>query len=97
LLFILILFVIIGYLGGYRREQKQSVIALRWMMWREETEGLRIQHKLTGGEVTVPGTKYRVDGYIDRSATGQRPLALEFNGFDFYLFSTLFTVFHFQM
>ncbi len=66
--------------GGYRREQKQSAVAIKWMKWLEQSEGWRIKHKLTGGEEKVPGTNFRVDGFIDRSATNQRPLALEFHG-----------------
>ena len=62
--------------GGYRRHEKQSAVALKWMLWREKKEGLRIQHKCTGGEKQIG--RYRVDGYVERP--GQKPLILEFNG-----------------
>ena len=62
--------------GGYRRHEKQSAIALKWLIWREKKERIKIQHKLTGGEKQIG--RFRVDGYVERQ--GQQPLILEFNG-----------------
>lgn len=31
--------------GGYRKEEKQSIIALKWLKWIAEETGERIQHK----------------------------------------------------
>ena len=62
--------------GGYRRQEKQSVIALKWLMWIEKTENVAVQHKLTGGEKKLG--QFRVDGYIER--TNQPPVILEFHG-----------------
>lgn len=51
--------------GGYRKEQKQSVIALKWLKWIAHTTGQRIQHKLNGGEVKI-GPWY-VDGLCGKT------------------------------
>lgn len=36
---------------------------------------MEIRHALNGGEVSLPGTKYRLDGYCEKSNT-----AFEFHG-----------------
>jgi hypothetical protein len=46
--------------GGYRNEEKQSLLALRWLKWLAETTGKYIRHKLNGGEVKIG--PYRADG-----------------------------------
>lgn len=46
--------------GGYRKSEKQSIIALKWLKWLAETTGQRIRHKLNGGEISIG--PYRVDG-----------------------------------
>lgn len=46
--------------GGYRKEEKQSLLGLRWLKWVAETNGEYIRHKLNGGEIKVG--PYRVDG-----------------------------------
>lgn len=46
--------------GGYRRNEKQSILALKWLKYLAEKEGLYIRHKLNGGEVKID--QYRVDG-----------------------------------
>uniref|UniRef100_A0A914V5X4 DNA-directed DNA polymerase n=1 Tax=Plectus sambesii TaxID=2011161 RepID=A0A914V5X4_9BILA len=66
--------------GGYRKGEKQSIIALKWLRWMAEKEDYRIQDKLHGGEKRIDGTPYRVDGYVDRSSQNLRPLVFEFHG-----------------
>lgn len=51
--------------GGYRKEERQSVMALKWLKWLAHTTGQRIQHKLNGGEVKIG--RWRVDGLCDRT------------------------------
>lgn len=46
--------------GGYRKAERQSIIALKWLKWVSHTTGQRIQHKLNGGEATIG--KWKVDG-----------------------------------
>lgn len=49
--------------GGYRKEERQSLMALKWLKWMAHTTGQRIQHKLNGGEVKIG--QWRVDGLCD--------------------------------
>ena len=37
--------------GGYRKNDIQSVIAIKWIKWISETENLDIQHARNGQEV----------------------------------------------
>ena len=46
--------------GGYRRTDKFSIIAMKWLKWVSKVENIQIQHALNGGEFRVG--KYRVDG-----------------------------------
>ena len=46
---------------GYRKNDRQSVIAIKWMKWISETENLSIQHARNGGEVHIGNLK--VDGH----------------------------------
>jgi hypothetical protein len=45
---------------GYRKDERQSIIALKWLKWVAQTTGHRIQHKLNTGEMHVG--QYKVDG-----------------------------------
>ena len=47
--------------GGYRRNQKQSIIALKWLKWVAEKEDIHIQHAGNGVEKQIG--KYKVDGF----------------------------------
>ena len=46
--------------GGYRRSDKQSIIAIKWLKWISHSEGVQIRHAKNEGEVKI-GT-YKVDG-----------------------------------
>jgi hypothetical protein len=59
--------------GGYRRQENQSVMALKWLKWLSYSQNVRIQHKLNGGEYQIG--RYKVDGYIAETKT-----CYEFNG-----------------
>ncbi|VDK59201.1 unnamed protein product [Anisakis simplex] len=54
--------------NGYNREQLQSVIALKYLMWESNKTGLGIRHRnSTGGEYHINrdnGGYIRVDGYV---------------------------------
>ena len=39
--------------GGYRKNDIQSVIAIKWIKWISETENLDIQHARNGQEVII--------------------------------------------
>lgn len=39
--------------GGYRKEQRQSNVGLKWLKWIARETGQRIRHKLNGGEVRI--------------------------------------------
>lgn len=57
--------------GGYRKEEKQSVIALKWLKWLSHTSGRRIRHKLNGGEVKIGN--WRVDGFCTEETGNDYP------------------------
>jgi len=59
--------------GGYRRAEKQSIIALKWLKYLATTQNLQLKHKLNGGEQRIG--RYKVDGYDPTTNT-----AYEFNG-----------------
>ena len=37
--------------GGYRKNDKHSIVAMKWLKWVSESEGIDIQHARNGGEV----------------------------------------------
>ena len=51
--------------GGYRKEENQSIIGLKWLKWTAHLTGKRIQHKLNGGEVQIG--QWKVDGLCDKT------------------------------
>ena len=58
----------------------QSEMALRFLKYIEETTGENIQTaESPEGEYVVPGTEYKLDGYI-KANEGQPDIALEFHG-----------------
>ncbi|XP_023017938.1 uncharacterized protein [Leptinotarsa decemlineata] len=59
--------------NGYRLRDKQSQIALRWLVWEEHQRSINIQHAAKGFEAIVSGVK--VDGFC--SETNQ---VFEFQG-----------------
>ena len=64
--------------GGYRTEEMQSVIAIKWLKWLSESEDLDIQHARNGREVKI--LNYKVDGQL---RTDKNQL-FEFNGCVFH-------------
>jgi len=66
--------------GGLRRNQKASVIALRYMRLYEQIHNVQVQTaEWVTGEATVEDSGYRLDGLVTRDPS-QRPLAIEFMG-----------------
>ena len=64
--------------GGYSHGDQFSLKSIIWLELYGFRNGVKIQHALNGGEFKVPGTGYRVDGYIAETNT-----ILEFYG-DYY-------------
>lgn len=62
---------------GYRRNNRQSTIALKWLKYEAQTRNINIIHALNGGEYKIPGTNYKVDGYYE---TGTEKVVMEFLG-----------------
>ena len=48
--------------GGYKIYQ-YSKSSLQYLEWVSRRDGVKIQHILNGGEVRLPGTRYKLDGY----------------------------------
>ena len=46
--------------GGYRRKERQSVMALKWLKWLSEQNNWDIQHARNRGEKRIG--PYKVDG-----------------------------------
>ncbi|KAK5638854.1 hypothetical protein RI129_013149 [Pyrocoelia pectoralis] len=49
--------------GGYRRADNQSLVAIQWLVWEEDTRGIKIQHAGRQRELKINGM--RVDGYCE--------------------------------
>ena len=63
--------------GGYRTEEMQSAIAIKWLKWLSESEDLDIQHARNGHEVKI--LNYKVDGQLRNTKQ-----IFEFNGCVFH-------------
>ena len=50
--------------GGYRRSEKQSIMAIKWLKWVSETEELDIQHARNGQEGKIGPYKVRMRVFI---------------------------------
>jgi len=66
--------------NGYVSKDQFSMISIKWLEsvleeMKRSGKPVHIQHALNGGEVCLPGTKYRLDGYCEKTKT-----AYEFNG-----------------
>lgn len=57
--------------GGYRKNERQSVTAIKWLKYIAETQKIDIRHTLNGGEVKIGN--YKVDGLCGNTV-------YEFNG-----------------
>ena len=64
--------------GGYKIDQ-YSKSSIQYLEWVSRREGVKIQHALNGGEVGLPGTSYKLDGYCHETNT-----AYEFHGCVFH-------------
>ncbi|KAK5645174.1 hypothetical protein RI129_006475 [Pyrocoelia pectoralis] len=53
--------------GGYRRADNQSLVGIQWLVWEEDTRGIKIQHAGRQRELKINGM--RVDGYCEESRT----------------------------
>ncbi len=56
-----------GIFSGYRGEENQSIIAMKWLKWISTEQNLRIEHARNGFERKVGG--YKVDGYHEPTHT----------------------------
>ena len=81
--------------GGYRKNERQSLTAIKWLKWISESQDLDIQHARNGQEVTllmfiflllllssfqVTIGKYKLDGQLRTDHTQ----LYEFNGCPFH-------------
>ena len=64
--------------GGYKIDQ-YSKSSIQYLEWVSRQEGVEIQHALNGGEVGLPGTRYKLDGFCQETNT-----AYEFHGCVFH-------------
>ncbi|XP_074648849.1 uncharacterized protein LOC141904197 [Tubulanus polymorphus] len=53
--------------GGYRPNANFSKMAIIWLRWVSEKQGIRLKHALNGGEERIG--KYSVDGYDEATIT----------------------------
>ncbi len=62
---------------GYVKKDQYSKVSIQWLMWlqHKKPSKYKIQHALKGGEHSVSGTKYRLDGYCSKTKT-----AFEYQG-----------------
>lgn len=58
---------------GFERQDRASVLAIRYLEWRSMKESLEIQHAGNGGEKCIAG--YKLDGWIPEQSK-----AIEFHG-----------------
>ena len=64
--------------GGYKIDQ-YSKSSIQYLEWVSRREGVKIQHALNGGEVCLPGTRYKLDGFCQETN-----MAYEFHGCMFH-------------
>ena len=64
--------------GGYRKKDKHSIMAIKWLKWLAHTEQLDIEHARNGGEAQIiaGGRTFKVDGQLRTD----RSILFEFNG-----------------
>jgi hypothetical protein len=54
--------------GGCKKRQ-YSTVAVTWLNQCSNRLGVKVQHAKNGGEVSIPGTKFKVDGINKRTKT----------------------------
>ena len=60
--------------GGYKTDQ-YSKSSIQYLEWVSRRDNIKIRHALNGGEIRLPGTRYRLDGYAYETNT-----AFEYQG-----------------
>ena len=60
--------------GGYKTDQ-YSKSSIQYLEWVSRRDNIKIRHALNGGEIRLPGTRYRLDGYSYETNT-----AFEYQG-----------------
>ena len=70
--------------SGYRDQYSKA--SIQWLEWRARLDNVHIQHALNVGEKTIPGTRYKLDGYCAETNT-----AYEYNGCVFHGCSECFS------
>ena len=60
--------------GGYKMDQ-YSKSSIQYLEWVAKRDNIKIQHALNGGEIGLPGTRYKLNGYSYETNT-----TLEYNG-----------------
>ena len=53
--------------SGY--SDQYSKASIQWLEWRAKLDNVHIQHALNEGEKTIPGTRYKLDGYCRETNT----------------------------
>lgn len=59
---------------GYSSNDNYSKISIQWLEWimeqkRRQGTPILIQHALNGGEILIPTTNYRCDGFLNENGT----------------------------
>lgn len=61
--------------SGYRLADKQSALAIKWLLWLEHSRGIRLKHAGRCREKTI--SRYLVDGVLDDN---NHKLTMQFHG-----------------
>ena len=64
--------------GGYKIDQYNKS-SIQWLEWMSHREGIRIQHALNGGEMSLLETRNKLDGFCHETNT-----TYEFHGCVFH-------------
>lgn len=51
--------------GGYRRNERQSNLAMKWLKWVSHRDGIRIRHARNEGEQKIGN--FKVDGIYEKT------------------------------
>ncbi len=70
---------------GYKDQYSKS--SIEWLEWVASQNGINIQHALNIGEKSLPGTRYKLDGFCQETNT-----AYEYHGCVFHGCKTCFPV-----
>ena len=54
---------------GYVHRDQYSKISIQWLEWMAAEKGIYIQHALNEGELCIPNTRYKIDGYASVTNT----------------------------